>query len=378
MATDGTFTISTPTVEEILQKAGTDPQKSVNNVSRRSQYGSLDDVIARSFYGINHRQQPLPVTINKDYFGLTFFTRPELNLSTENLRTVRKLTPLLNKDETSIHRIIRCLLDPRLADNTAGRPAITSPLVDNKQAFIPILTNNLLSISGWPDTVIPMYQSEPGAYGEVFMMADGISDVYSAYDIQANFRNLPSDPITMMFYYWVTYMSAVFEGLIIPYPEKMMENEIDYQTRVYRLILDSTKTYVRKIGACGASCPASAPTGAGLNYESGRPINDSNDQVSMTLHAVGAMTMDDILIKEFNDCVVQANPMMADTLRTAGKNAYVQIPTLALELFNTQGYPRIDLKTRELQWWLPKNIFDSLLPDVNAISTQLGVPKNGQ
>ena len=76
--------------------------------------GSLTTAIGDSFYGINHRQQPGSISINKDFYGLTFFTRPRLNLTTANIRAVRELTPLLSGESTSIQRIIRSLLDPEL------------------------------------------------------------------------------------------------------------------------------------------------------------------------------------------------------------------------------------------------------------------------
>lgn len=344
-----------PNVEDILYKKGLGTTtQNVNDASARSPYGTLDDVIGRSFYGINHRQQPLPVPINKDYFGLTFFTRPQLNLSSDNLRAERLLTPLLSKDSTSLQRIIRCSLDHRLESNN-----ISSPLVDNRQAFIPLLTNNLLSISGWPDVTLPIFTSEPGVYGEVFAQADGVTANYSTYNIQANFRNLPGDPVTLLFFYWLHYASLVFEGVLIPYPEKIIENEIDYMTRIYRLVLDPTKTFVKKIAACGVSIPESAPIGASFNYEAGKPINESSDQVSIPFRCLGAIYMDDILIKNFNDTTILFNPTMADRPRP---DLYVKISPLLLSYFNNTGYPRINPDTRELEWWIDRVIYDSALP----------------
>lgn len=360
-----------PTVPEILYKNGKGTASdNVNDVRGDSQYGTRDDVIARSFYGINHRQQPLPVPINKDYFGLTFFTRPELNMSTENLRTVRKFTPLLNKDDTSIQRIIRCTLDPRLANPINGSTPVTCPLIDNKQAFIPFLTNNLLSVSGFPDVSVPTYTSEPGAYGEVYSMVDGITDIYSSYDITVALRNMPGDPITEFFYYWTAYTSAVLEGMMIPYPEKIIEREVDYQTRIYRVVLDHTKTYVKKIMCCAAAFPLNAPIGAAANYESSKPINDSNDQISISFRALGYFCYDNLIIKHFNASVVQANPAMGDQSRNG---VYRKIPTLALELFNTYGYPRIDPTTRELEWWIEKEIYESKTSYINSRKEILGV-----
>ena len=70
--------------------------------------------MTNNVYGINHRQMPLPIPINKDQYGLTFFTRPQLNMRRENLKNLRIMHPLLTTQSTSYQRLIRCTLDPRL------------------------------------------------------------------------------------------------------------------------------------------------------------------------------------------------------------------------------------------------------------------------
>ena len=52
-------------------------------------------------------------------------------------------------------------------------------------------------------------------------------------------------------------MSLVFEGKLVPYFDYMAENTIDYNTRIYRLVTDSTHMYVTKIAATGYAFPIS-------------------------------------------------------------------------------------------------------------------------
>lgn len=361
--------------DKINPKSNIDPTSDklsdqVNDIFKKTPIGSVDSAISDSIYGINHRQTPGAIQINKDYYGLTFFTRPELNLTTDNLRVVRKLAPLLTNNPNSIQRAIRCLLDRRLAQ----LEGIDTPLIDQQQAFIPLLTNHLLSMSGWPDIIAPTMTSIEGIYKESFSMVDGITDIYSTYDITANFRNIPGDPITMLFYSWIYYASYVFQGVLVPYPDKIIENEIDYQTRIYRLVLDSTKRYVRKIAACGAAFPTSAPLGASFNFEHDRPINNSNDQISIPFRCIGAMYQDDILIAEFNRTTALFNGSLDDSKfrKTSSRNkytneiyvhethpSYVQIPIDLLGLFNNRGYPRINPDTYELGWWVTNEDYQS-------------------
>lgn len=322
--------------------------------------GAMSTMMGDNLRGINHRQTAPPLQTNKDYYGLTFFTRPLMNFSTENLRAERIFAPLLTKDPATIARYIRGQLDPRLT--STGYQAC--PFVDDQQAFIPLLTNNLISMGGWPDLVLDSHVSPQGAYKEVVGFIDDVAVIYSTYDITANFRNLPGDPITAMMQYWDNYSSLVHEGAIMPYPEYVMEHEIDYMTRIYRLVLDSTKTRVTKIAACGASYPTNAPLGAAFNFEATEPINSSNDQISIQFKAYGAMYNDPILIYEFNRTVQYFNDGMADGIR---ENLYKLVPIKALRIFNNKGYARINPDNYNLEWWVSNEEYAAALSQVTAI-----------
>jgi len=360
-----------------------------NNVFKTGSIGSVTDAISSSIYGINHRQTPGAIQLNKDFFGLTFFTKPDMNMTWDNIKDIRQLAPLLSADTNSIPRVIRLLLDCRLQ----GLTGIKSDLVDPQQAFIPMLTNHLLSISGWPDVIVPTMTSQEGTYKEAFSMADGITQNYSTYDMQANFRNIPGDPITALFLYWVHYQSYVFQGELVPYPDNIINNTIDYQTRIYRLVLDSSKTYVKKIAACGAAFPLSTPIGAAFNYEHNTPISDSNHQISIPFRCMGAMYQDDILIDEFNKTGAMFNSQM-DKEATAIELAIAQITASAkngkisdeaiasartgttyikllpneLTLFNNRGYPHININTYELGWFVSIDMYNSYFPTSGTIA----------
>jgi hypothetical protein len=374
----------------VLNPSSTSMADETNNIFKSGAVGSLTEAIGNSIYGINHRQTPGAIQLNKDYHGLTFFTRPELNLSSANLRNARQLVPLLTSQDPSIHRIIRCLLDPKCKDDYGND--VTCVLVDRQQAFIPMLTNHLISISGYPDVMAPTMSSQPGLYQEAFSFVDGVVDNYTTYDIQASFRNIPGDPITLLFLLWVHYASKVYQGVMSPYPSKIIENEIDYQTRIYRLVLDHNKRFVKKIAACGAAFPLSSPIGSAFNVDAGSPISDANHQISIPFRCMGAMYQDDILIHEFNRTTAIFNPLMDqeatkieaelaavyanansqgvtdDALRTAVNlvstqlsNVYVKIPMDALPIFNNRGYPHINIDTYELGWYIDKETYDGTL-----------------
>lgn len=336
---------------------GKKASEELNQFYMSSPVGAISTAVGDTFYGINHRLMPNPLPINKDHYGMTFFTRPLMNMTTGNLRMVRQMIPLLNTNSRSIPRIIRLLFDK----NLKKLESLESPFVDNQQAFIPFLTDTLLSISGWPDIEAPMFNSPEGVYKESFSFVDGLTLNYTTYNIQASFRNVYGDPVTSFFLYWLHYMSFVYQGLMVPYPNMLIENEIDYQTRIYRLVLDANRNKVTKIAACGAAFPYALSIGASFNFEADRPLNPSNDQITVPFKCMGAMYQDDILIDEFNKTVEYFNWDMKDNSR---KNLYTKIPTEYLILFNHRGYPRIDINTYELEWWIDKETYKTVIASV--------------
>jgi hypothetical protein len=337
------------------------PSQIVEQIQLLSQISPSNTAIGSSFYGINHRQIPTAIQINRDYYGLAFFTRPYMNMSNDNLQTHRLFTPLLSTVDTSLQRAIRCLLD-----YTQPAQGITSPFIDPQQAFIAPLTNHLLSLNGWPDISMQTFTSHDGLYKEVYGFVDGnVAEDFQQFSLTASFRNIPGDPITAFFFYWCRYMAAVFEGSLVPYPHMIFNNEIDYNTRIYRLVLDSSKTIVQKIAATGASFPLGSPTGAAFNFDSNSgPLNSSNDQITINFQCFGATYLDDILIDEFNRTVQYFNNGMMDANRAG---LYTQVPMSALTIFNNTGYPRIDPNTYELQWWVDNQQYAYYLPTITQL-----------
>lgn len=331
--------------------------EAVSQVFQTTSAGEIDAAIGNMFYGINHRVQPGAYPINKDFHGLTFFTRPRFNLTTANLNSTRILTPLLTTEAASVQRAIRCMLDHELV-----KAGISCPLIDEQQAFMPLLTNNLVSMNGWPDVKADMFTAEDGVYKQSWAMADGVAVDYSTYDITADFRNLQGSPITLLFFTWIHYMSLVYQGILVPYFEQIIEKEIDYQTRIYRLVLDSTKTRVQGISACGAAMPLSAPMGAMFNFDATKPINQANDTISMQFRAIGAMYQDDMLVFQFNRTVCMFNDTMKDKTRPS---MYTMVPMELLEFFNNKGYPRIS-PDRTLEWWVPNDVYNQTLSTYTA------------
>jgi hypothetical protein len=366
---------------------------SLDDYFQTTPVGSINKAIGNNMFGLNHQQVQNMVSSNWDLYGLTFFTRPQLNLQSDNIRNVRQLYPLLNMADESIQKFVRLTLDPRLqwgydpqsvqsAINNSSAAAflnkafqgsgiLSSAVVDRHMSFIPILTNNINSISGWPDMVAPTYTSERGLYGQAYSQVDGSVKFFETFDLDVTFRNSRGDPIIYMFYIWLWYMSLVFEGYMVPYPDFIAENELDYCTRIYRIVLDPTRTFVKKIAATGAAFPLSLPLGSFFDYTNEKPYNDQNKDITIRFRANGVTYMDDILIYEFNKTVGIFQPTVLQILANGGSASpqgytatvgnLVKIDKNILPYFNNRGYPYIDPNTYELQWWVDAGEFQNRL-----------------
>lgn len=324
-----------------------------DHISRENGYGSLRNSISNTMFGLNLRGPGNPTPTNKDHYGYTFFTRPRLNLSYDNVLQCRPMTPILAPNEDSPHRAIRVMLDPVGA--TAG---LRSSMVDNLNAFLPVLSNNLVSLSGWPDTALDTYTSKEGIRKEAWSMVDGVARIMNTFDITATFRNMYSDPITMLFHTWCHYAASVYSGDMIPHADSLLECEIDYMTRIYRIVVGQDRTHITKMTACGAAFPMSDSAGNAFNFVSDKVINDDNDQISIPFRCIGADHFDPILMLEFNATVEMFNRNMVEGVR---QQKYHRLTEKEKQYFNYKAYPYINLLESTLEWWIPLEMYKAYL-----------------
>lgn len=347
--------------------------------------GSISQAIGNNLYGLNFRQTPGAVARPADSQGFTFFSRPQLNLSTNNVTNYRGFYNLLTSNELSYQRFTRMMLDPRMGANDG----LKCPFVDNTNPFLSILTNNVVSLSGWPDLSVPTFTSEGGLYGEEHSFVDGVTNHFEAFDLDVTFRNTRGNPLIYLFYIWIKYESLVFEGVLNPYIDMITENEIDYNTRIYRIVLDQQKRYVTYIAATGASFPVNVPTGNLFDYNTDTPYNTRNSEINIRFRCLGFTAFEDILKLEFNKTSAIFNAEMrkilnydmggasdSDKARSDGMVtyripgcAYVKLPhylsmSMDGDIFsnsffavNYKAYPYINLITNELEWWVDERLF---------------------
>lgn len=338
----------------------------IDEILSASGLGPLDSAITANFWGTRRGGPALAQPLPYENTGITFFTKPRMRLTDDNLFG-NVLSLLSDNRSDSMASAIRAYLDPytggtQLHTATALKgmnvTVKKSDLVDPLNPFITILGNNLISMTGFPDPSLNTYTAPEGLYHESWSMADDIISLYGRYDLNCTFRNMYGDPLGMMFYMWLFYMSGVYTGELQPYVDSIIDNEIDYQTRIYRFILDPTRTRVVKMFCCGAAFPTADNTGAAFNYSEGKPMSDGANEYSINFTCSGAVYYDPRIVKWFNKTVCNFNTNMTDQFR---ERVYVKIPFEKYHTMDNIGYPRVNPDTMDLEWWIDPTIYNELI-----------------
>ena len=383
MASQEDFNIKdmTPPVIDLdkLYNSTLNIREELDYIARENGFGSMSTInslVLRGFNYLRHGQQL--VHTNRDNMGYAFFTRPILNLTYDNLSASRTLALLRNAGEKTIQRYVRATLDPwwqngmnnkrnhngyaQDSQRTADMNDSQTPLVDPYNPFIPLLTNTVVNLSGWKDIAINDYTSPAGIHGEQTIMADGFYYVTGAWEMSSSFRNIEGDPISLLFQTWIQYIiECRQEYQMNPYPCFVEEREFDYNSRIYRFIMDHTKTYIQKYAATIAF-PMSVPYGNQFNMDTSKNFIDANGEISVTWKCVGADYNDPVLFYEFNKLVSLYCPDLTieyesydhvnNKLSVVGKDRWKKLlPHEKLKGIYL-AIPLINYVTGELEWWI--------------------------
>ena len=345
----------------------------IDIASRGLGLGGQDVSTFSVFNGLNVLGGIPALPHNTDNQGFVFFTKPCMNLSYNNVIGTRKLAFLADNRPHSMGNVIRCMLNPH--PNVTGvkndLSSDRSKIIDDKLAYLPI-SNLLLRLTPPPDTVPDIYTSSEGYSKQQVSWIDGKPLNYSAYDLTAEFANMEGDPISTLFAVWIEYAQRMSDGSMFPFPINLIENRIDYQTRIYHFVLDKSKTYIQKWWASGASFPTSNPDGAPFGYTNGQHLNLENNEIQITFRCLGSQTNDPILLREFNATTVLFNPDMSPTNGVPNPSVMTKVYGVSSSgfsqkaLMNYKLYPWININTSELEWYCPNAIYNTIINSVNS------------
>lgn len=328
--------------------------------SRKLGLGNLQSASYALLHGLNTTNALPSLPINTDSQGIVLFTRPNMNLSYDNVIMHRTMTFLADPRPDSIGNYIRCLMYEKGFDPVGD--ANRSTIINDKLGFMPPLSTLLLTMSEPPDYVADLYTSKSGFGKEEISFIEARPNINSAYDLSLTFANIEGNVIKAIFAVWAEYAARVFEGSMLPFPSNILAHRIDYQTRPYRIILDRANRYVQEIYAPFAAFPYSIPYGSNMGYNAKETFNTNANEIRLNFRAIGAIYNDPRLIKDFNKVTTNFNPDMrpgsrSNLIKVTGEKNNVDLK----QLFSYHCYPYINETTYELEWWTERSLYDTLI-----------------
>ena len=351
---------STFSINDILKDNYSGPIRDMIDSLTKVKHGfTLSESMTNTFKGPNIISNTPMLKPNTNLPGYVFTVRPDLNFSTANLRIERKMSPLLTDKANSIMRAIRCILAPQCMmpmhqagfPNRAGRmPYLECPLIDKNYPFIAISDNNVKSLTGWPSGQLGIRSTPAGILKEVHLMADGPSTYKGEFSLNMSLNSMKGNPLMYLYYYWILYIGMVYTQSygLMPWPEYLSNGRMDYTTRIYRLIMDETKTYVTEAAMTGYAIPRSIDIGPYFDYQADnyRPYIERTTEVEFACS--GVEYLDEIIIKQFNRTVEIFQPLMGDKYRA---KRLIKVDKKYQKIMNNKVYPWINPISRELEWW---------------------------
>lgn len=288
-------------LEELFSQATQQTFRAAGTGSYLQQYQTLLSQFDR--FGINAM---LP---NHEVVGFTFITRPKLNFSTTSLRQDRILMMLDTPDPGTLQFAMRCYLDTYYSSRSdVLQVAAKCPFFNSQSPFLIPLSNNLLSVSGWPDPVIETETTDGGFFSEDMTMAKGSDRLNKTYDITLTFRDIQGGFIISMLWMWIHYIELVVRGDTTAYPEDIAARRINYTCSIYRFVMDPSRQFITKWSKATGCFPRSVPIGNIFNFGERENFIKSAEQYSVPFTVNKVEIMDPIIFRDFNTIVKRYYP----------------------------------------------------------------------
>jgi hypothetical protein len=325
---------------------------------------------------------------NHEVVGYTFITRPKLNLTTPSLRQDRILAMLDTAEDQSLPFAIRCYLDTNFAKRKDVAPhALACPFFNEESPFIVPLSNNLVSLSGWPDPVVDTETTDGGFFNEDLTMAKGSDRLNRTYDLTLTFRDIQGGFILALLYMWIRYIELVVRGDVTAYAEDIDQRRINYTCSIYRFVMDPSRQFVTKWSKATGCFPKSIPLGNVFNFGDRDNFISSSAQYSVPFTANKIEIWDPIIFRDFNTIskrycsgLQNGSYVPVDLTPTAATaNQPFQFSVKAEN--NFIGVPWVDLTggINKLTWMAdPSDLTNSNLATWEALKQQMQTAISGQ
>jgi hypothetical protein len=246
------------------------------------------------------------IQINSENVGLTFFTKPRLNMHQMSIRQDPTLALLDTLDPENWMFALRCNLDTVFAKSPIARDiASLCPWFNDTSAFNIPLSNMLSGISGWPDFSVEYETTESGTFSEDMTLVRGSDHGRRTYDLSCTFRDIQGGFLMSYFYYWILAMALQMEGSIVAYPEDRAANRLNYTISIYRFVMDPSMRTITKWAKATGCYPVNIPIGDVFNYGPGDSFVHTSQQFTIPFKANIIKYMDPRDLADFNTLVAR-------------------------------------------------------------------------
>jgi hypothetical protein len=288
---------------------------------------------------------------NMIHKGFVFVGRPNLNLTSSNLKEDRILSMINTTSPNTLAFAIRCYLDKEFAGRSdIIKNASVSTLVNNNLPYIPILSNMITSLSGWPDPTMETETTQGGFFSENITFAKGYDENRKTISLTLNFKDIQGGPIISLFTTWFRFIHLVLTGIINPYNKYINENKICYSAPIYRLVTDISGRYILYWSKATGTFPTSYPIGNYLNYNKTELTKDIGTELSIPFTCNFPEIQDPIILVDFNKWIKRTCPGITN-MRKLQRSELLQN--------NCKAIPYIDLTSgkNELEWYVDEQDF---------------------
>lgn len=298
--------------------------------------------IYSAIYGLDNCRRMIFMP-DTEHQGYTFITRPRLNLLPTVLRADRILSLLDNDEADSIQMALKIMLDTNLQkQKSISIPAELSKYGITSNPFISVLSNRLVSLSGWPDPVLDIETSDGGFFSESMTYPKGHDQLTRNYDLMMSFSDIQGGFIMMLFLIWVRWLTLVVRGVVTPYLSDIEERRMGFTSSVYRFVMDPSNKYITKWAKATGCFPRSTPIGNFFNFDANSSAIEASHNISIPFTVAGKIEyMDPIILKEFN--------MLIDNF-TKGLDKKTAATNDEKLSNNCELMPYIDLTKNHLKW----------------------------
>lgn len=155
------------------------------------------------------------------------------------------------------------------------------------------------------------------------------------------------------------YQNLVYDGTLAAYPQARTQRYIDYQTRIYRFVMDHSKQRILKWANTGVSFPTTNTDADSMDFDRTKVFNENAGRIDQNFLCTGAEYNDPITLYEFNATVEIMNPAM----RGGEKGRSLRMVKLKQGekmYMNYLAYPYINLLTNELEWWVFIEVYNKV------------------